>query len=163
MLPNPYNCFQCFVFFSFRGKHWHQTCLRFIYSSPNLLITISNLSSWTKTHWHDHVTPRQVWMIFSWMSTMRSTGMGGRGRAAFLTGVLSASCRPINSRAASPQLSPAHPWMTNELAFLKVHFSFRDNKNPGGLVCVLCVLLTVGTSPCCNSCGCMCSLTQPHT
>lgn len=49
--------------------------------------------------------------------------------------------------------------MTNELAFLKVHSSFRDNKNPGGLgwgcVCVrACVCL------CCNLSGCMCCLTQ---
>lgn len=33
-----------------------------------------------------------------------------------------------------PQLGPAHPWMTNELTALRVHSSFRDNKNPGGLV-----------------------------
>lgn len=77
---------------------------------------------------HVCTTPRQVWMNFRWMSTpqqwVRSWCFW---QALFLLHVL------LSIAELLPQMSPTHPWMTNELAFLKVHSSFRDNKNPGGL------------------------------
>lgn len=118
------------VFFPPSAKHR----LHFLLNLSNLLIPIPNLSFSAKRH--VYVTPRQVWMIFSRVSKTKQWGSKKwSAELLFLTAILSASWPLINSSAASPAESSSSLDDYNELALLKVHSSFRDNKNPGGLGC----------------------------
>lgn len=123
----------------------------FLFKLHTLLVIITNLRFWIKKVSH---LDRFEWFLVECLLQNNDEHRNGAQswcswQELFLLHVL------LSIAALHPQLSSAYPWITNELAFLKVHFSFGDNKNPGGFVSV-CVFLTehLCTSPCCNSSHC---------